>query len=114
MIKSKGYVEIHIAPNLYNFDRRSYLKKCANLVRRYGISLKQRDELIINQDYKCAICLKNLLKEESKRVHVDHCHDTGKIRGILCHYCNAGIGHFEDDLNLLQRAVIYLENNYNE
>ena len=56
----------------------------------------------------CAICG---TKDTGNRkaFHVDHCHDTGKIRGLLCGNCNSGIGNLRDDINLLQRAIEYLQ-----
>jgi hypothetical protein len=41
-------------------------------------------------------------------LHVDHNHMTGKVRGLLCHHCNVGIGHFEDNIVLLSNAITYL------
>ena len=46
-----------------------------------------------------------------RRMHIDHCHDTGAVRGLLCHGCNTGIGSLNDDIELLQRAIDYLREN---
>lgn len=72
---------------------------------KYGISLKDFETLYDNQDGKCKICDKILNKNKG---HLDHCHKTMKIRGLLCITCNMGLGSFRDDKNLLQRAIKYL------
>ena len=89
----------------YKYDKAK--DKDAKLKRAYGISydtyLNMRDE----QDGKCAICGK--YEEASKRQFaVDHCHDTGKVRGLLCSNCNTGIGNLNDDINMLNKAIEYL------
>ena len=82
--------------------RESYFKL------KYGITLEKREELLKQQDYKCAICFTELLKNGGA-THIDHCHSTGKIRGMLCTNCNRGLGHFQDNKEFLMRAVKYLE-----
>lgn len=90
-------------------------KRIANYNRDLKIaSKKYRSKaglinLLIEQGRKCSICDKDLA-EISKHTHWDHCHKTGKLRGILCHNCNVGIGHFKDNTASLERAIAYLEN----
>ncbi len=79
------------------------------LRRHYGITLNQRDELLKSQGNVCAICKKGFIKERHK--HVDHDHLTGKIRGILCHGCNIGIGGFKESQSAMLAAVEYLLKN---
>jgi len=63
------------------------------------------DAIYREADGKCAIC--GSLR--GKRNHaLDHCHTTGKLRGVLCTACNQGLGHFKDDESLLQNAIDYL------
>ena len=64
-----------------------------------------RAEFYALQDGKCAICGK---RDELRRLALDHCHKTGKLRGLLCMQCNTGLGQFRDDTNLLQKAITYL------
>ena len=76
---------------------------------KYGITKQQFDIALESQQYKCAICL-NLFSDKN-RVYVDHCHDTGKVRGLLCFHCNTGLGQFRDNVDLLQKGVEYLNDN---
>ena len=72
---------------------------------RYGITIDDYNRMLEDQDHKCKICLAG---EERGRLHVDHCHETGKIRGLLCHQCNNGLGCFHDSDSLLEHAIEYI------
>lgn len=74
-----------------------------NMRLRYGIELDEYNRLLRAQRNKCRICLRDDVK-----LVVDHCHDTGKIRGLLCKHCNTGLGMFRDSLKHVKRAVQYL------
>lgn len=69
----------------------------------YGITLEQWDRMLIRQGGLCAIC-----EKPTPDLHVDHCHDSGNVRALLCHKCNRGLGLFEDDADLLRAAARYL------
>ena len=73
-----------------------------HLRRRYGMTSAEVDALIAAQGGMCAICL------VAPAEHVDHDHETGKVRGVLCFNCNGGLGQFKDDCDLLSRAFEYL------
>lgn len=77
-------------------------------VKKYGITLEEYNQMFANQGYRCAICGSDDSKSKLDFC-VDHCHNTGKVRGILCHGCNKGIGYFEDNLNNLESAIKYLQ-----
>ncbi len=80
--------------------------------KRYGVDLAWFNDRLEKQDHKCAICEKPESLEIKGKVvllAVDHCHDTGKVRGLLCANCNRGLGHLKHDQLLLLRAVEYLE-----
>lgn len=64
--------------------------------------------LLAEQDNKCVICDRELAPGHMGH-HVDHCHDTKMVRGVLCPKCNLGIGHLQDNPQLLRAAAIYLE-----
>lgn len=75
------------------------------LKRAYGITHDDYAEMLEEQGYGCAICGGT---DESRRLAVDHCHETQRVRGLLCGRCNRGLGHFGDDPELMHRAVEYL------
>ena len=81
-------------------DRKSHLK------RTFGITLEDYDRLLAAQGGGCAICGRT--PREDIALHVDHDHVTGKVRGILCFKHNNALGDFDDDPELLRRALAYL------
>lgn len=82
--------------------------KDLKLKAAYGIDLKIYNEMLLEQKGKCAICG---TESTGKRdyFHVDHCHKTLKVRGLLCSTCNSGIGGLKDDIELLKKAIEYLQ-----
>ena len=78
-----------------------------NLKRLYGLSLERYQEMIRQQQNTCAIC-KKTDNGPWKTLAVDHCHQTGQVRALLCAKCNKGLGQFNDSPELLQKAVQYL------
>lgn len=81
----------------------------SHLKCRYGLTQKQVYELISNQDGKCKICGVKFNRETKKTTpHIDHCHSTGRIRGVLCSKCNVSLGHLEKP-GFLEAALKYLE-----
>lgn len=79
-------------------SRRGWLRKT------YRMTVQEYAALETAQEGKCAICC----KVPAGRLHVDHCHESGAVRGLLCGPCNRGIGQFGDDIALLRNAVAYL------
>lgn len=75
--------------------------------KTYGITLHDYETIKRKQKHRCAICLRHE-KELTQALHVDHCHETGKVRGLLCGSCNLGIGKFKDSTALLENAILYL------
>lgn len=80
------------------------------LIQRYGITQEDYDNLLKKQEYKCAICKTEEPGGIANKFHVDHCHDKGHIRGLLCNHCNQGLGHFKDNPYFLDSAIHYLCN----
>lgn len=77
------------------------------LREKYGLELEEYEALVAAQNGVCAIC-KGPPLESTGRLSVDHCHDTGVVRGLLCATCNAGLGHFQDDSVRLVAALQYI------
>lgn len=77
------------------------------LKRAHGITLQQYEDKLVAQGSKCAICDIALLSA-GPLTHLDHCHQTGKLRDFLCTNCNRGLGHFKDSVKNLEKAVQYL------
>ena len=84
----------------------------ANLKKRYNITQQEYETKLAYQEYKCAICGKdasdNKRGGKTEPLHIDHCHESNKLRDLLCHTCNSGLGHFKDNIEFLQKAVEYL------
>lgn len=81
------------------------------LKRKFGLSQADHDALLEAQGGVCAICggPPRGRGEKLGRFSVDHCHLTGRVRGLLCQRCNSAIGLLNDDAELVRRAVAYLE-----
>ena len=76
----------------------------------YGVEHGWYEKTFETQGKKCAICGRgDSGRNNSKRLCVDHNHITGKVRGLLCHPCNSGIGKLKDSLTLLHAAIHYLQ-----
>ena len=80
----------------------------------FGITLKQYNEMLEDQQGLCAICGKpeQIIWKSSgapKNLAVDHCHTTGKVRALLCHPCNVLLGNAKESIETLNRAINYLE-----
>jgi hypothetical protein len=84
-----------------NYGREQKLK--AN----YGITLDQYNQILAKQNNLCSICEKP--NKHKRRLNVDHDHITGVVRGLLCHHCNTSLGGFGDSIEVLARAIKYLE-----
>lgn len=84
------------------------------LKKAFNLTEAEYDFLLEKQNGVCAICkdIEKVIDGQSKQLKplsVDHCHDTGKIRGLLCTKCNLGIGHFNNEPYLMRYAALYCE-----
>lgn len=88
--------------------RKDYLRDY-DLKRYYGISLKDYETLLSSQNNTCKICKTAEPGGKHKIFNVDHCHITGKVRGLLCTGCNMALGGFKDNIETLKIAIDYLQ-----
>lgn len=111
--------------NFYVYKSRSKCRKCVNKLRKnyvaskytyeqkksyelkhtYGITLDDFNDMLAEQDRKCAACGAAFLEVVP---HVDHCHDSGKIRGLVCPGCNKAMGLVGDNAEVLEKLAAYL------
>lgn len=85
---------------------------CNHYRKRYGITLVEVKEMLLAQGSKCAICKKEIRIDGAKgrdKAVVDHCHNSSKVRGLLCTPCNLMIGYSYDNEEILQSAIDYLK-----
>lgn len=92
----------------YESGRGKYQSR-KGLLTRYGLTLEQYNAMVEAQGGVCAICGKPEDREKTYNLSVDHCHVTGRIRGLLCAKCNSALGHMEDNITYLQNAISYLK-----
>ena len=78
------------------------------LKRQYGITRKQYDSMVMEQDNKCAICNQQETSLDRVALSVDHNHVTKQVRGLLCHKCNVALGLFSESELILIKALSYL------
>lgn len=76
-----------------------------HILKRFGLTRGEWHVMLIDQSGRCATCLQPMLG----KICVDHCHATGAVRGLLCDWCNKGLGSFRDQPEILRRAAAYLE-----
>ena len=75
--------------------------------RTYSLSPDAFDAMVAAQQNRCAICARDM--GSGKKRHVDHCHETGRIRALLCHHCNTALGHADDRPDRLRAMANYIE-----
>lgn len=130
--KVKSITEFHWTSPKHNYRRRT-CKKCQHeqqmklakstperrlakkrysysyKLKEYGLTLVDFDAMMEAQQGRCRICDREFDSQvKPLQPHVDHCHATGKVRGILCFTCNTGLGKFNDNVEWLRAAVLYL------
>ena len=78
---------------------------------KYGLSRQEYEDMLASRDGLCDICSVEMRLSGHRKdsVCVDHCHDSGEVRGLLCNACNRSLGGFQDDSEIVQRAADYLQ-----
>lgn len=113
--RCEEYVPEEFEKRTHGLDKKCTLSKegCSSrnlwadyLKRAYNITLEEYDRMLKAQGGKCAICSCEL---KGRNCHVDHNHETGEVRGLLCHSCNVGLGMFRDDRGRFLKASEYLK-----
>lgn len=95
-----------------NYERLNIMAR----VRDHGLTLEQYFRMVSDQNDLCKICNKpesKLWQGKVTELCIDHCHETGKVRGLLCFKCNIGIGVFDDNIENIQIAIEYIKSNRN-
>lgn len=100
--KQKMRSKIRSTDLVYKLQRRN-----AHIKRKYGIDLIAFNKILLSQDNTCFICKR--APSGNKPLHIDHNHETGKVRGLLCHQCNWYVGTIDSDPEVLGRLYEYLE-----
>lgn len=83
----------------------------SRVLGRYGLTTESYDQLLAQQQNRCPIC--NCTFSDNERPFIDHCHETGKTRGLLHSHCNLLLGHAKDSVATLNRAIEYLRKHQN-
>lgn len=109
-------------PQVYNAlavkwrDKNPEKQHATDIKRTYGLSIERYNQLLSDQQCKCAICNKQHDPSLKRgRLYVDHCHKTSKtkksskVRGLLCSACNSALGYFKDDIEVIEKAIDYLK-----
>lgn len=78
------------------------------LASKYQITIEDYERQYQYQNGLCAIC-----SDHKEKLFIDHCHDTNKVRGLICNTCNFGLGHFRDNVKFMENAINYLNSNGN-
>lgn len=109
---SKEYAKKYYKENKHRFKKpmdKKYLREYV-LKTKYGITLEEYNRMFNEQQGCCAICNTHQ-SDLTKALSVDHNHDTGEVRGLLCNRCNVALGYMNDDAKLLLNASQYLHSN---
>lgn len=115
-VRFKAYYQANLqtqrARDKERYPSEREMRSNAHYKRKYGLSLKEYQALLKQQNGVCAICLQAehiIWHGQLRPLSVDHCHNTGQVRGLLCSDCNTMLGHVNDNVETLQRAIDYLK-----
>jgi len=106
--ETRAYFRSHPEINKERYAREKSQARERHLVRKYGLSEAMYVEMLRKQNGCCAICGAAESEQFKGVLHVDHCHSTGKVRGLLCRGCNHMLGSIRDEPGILLKAVEYL------
>jgi hypothetical protein len=95
--------------NIRNKDKIKEYQKIYKLKTRYNLTLDQYNKMLSDQNNCCKVCDIKMIKPI-----VDHCHTTGKVRGLLCNSCNVSLGRLKEDTRILNKMIEYIKEHNNE
>jgi len=85
-------------------------EKWRKIKQSYNVNKNEYNEMLKKQNNKCKICGRIFTyNNKTETPHIDHCHSSGIIRGLLCDRCNKGLGHFGYNIETLKKAIVYLD-----
>lgn len=99
--------EVYRKASLKHWHNLKDSKKHGKWLKRYGLTKEEYETLFDKQKGLCFICKKEC--SSGQNLSVDHCHKTGKVRGLLCKKCNTALGMLEDNIEYFQTAILYLK-----
>jgi hypothetical protein len=103
---TKRSMEKHRASDQFRTYQREFKQR--QVLAKFGMTQEDYDSMIAAQGGTCAICRATSADSVGRRLHIDHNHQTGEVRGLLCGNCNLGIGKFGDNPDRMVKAVQYL------
>jgi hypothetical protein len=110
--KSCGCLQLRKGKDSPNFKHgRSGTKEYdleLHMKRNYGVNFSDYDKMLKKQNGGCAICKSPAPNHHKKRLNIDHCHITGRVRGLLCDACNRALGLFKDSPDIMLKAISYV------
>jgi len=105
---SACHSEVVKESKLRNPERTKKVAYKAHIKHMYGVDIKWVEQRLKEHNYKCKICSTDM-QLHTNTVAIDHCHKTGKVRDIVCKKCNSAMGQFNDDPELIAKAIDYLK-----
>jgi hypothetical protein len=106
---NKACRECHKQQCKKRWNARPWLDRWSSRYYLYGVTKEFLLDLHEKQQGKCKIC--GMEPETNRGLHIDHCHATGRVRGLLCHGCNTGLGAMKESPEVLSKAIEYLRSN---
>ena len=101
----------HLGERPHHYSRCS---ACTQLLKNYNLTVPERNAMVEEQKHECSLCNRKIYigsvqKFGANTAVVDHCHTTGKVRGILCSHCNQAMGMLNEDISTLENMIEYLK-----
>jgi hypothetical protein len=98
----------YLASNKARYDRKTRVEYNRRNKGMIFAPDQNEETMLAAQNGRCAICPREISPEIARSLHVDHCHKTGRVRGLLCRKCNLGLGNYDDTPEHLEKAAAYL------